>query len=489
MLVFVTMPEKRYIQKRRLIKAVAAPRSRVATSTLQQELGGQDTGAGQQDAADGGNAALGARLGDGRGRGGASGGRRVGAAGGGGSGVARARVGLGGSGDGRGQGRLGLDAGRLGDGAGRRLGRRGLGGLGAGLGGLGGAGDARGAAGVIVAAAADNLDALPGAGVVRVDVLLDTAAGGRVLAGIVDDLDALVVGEEGSLGVVGVAAGPLDSALRSILAAGDPGSELDLHGRLGKGSGTTLGVGGRQLANLLAVDEPPNALRRPLDGVSVNLASGVADAVEGTTVVAAGITLAEVVGLNLGVVAANPLPVDLNIGLAAFLPIFSAGIPYLIEIIRLENSAGDDTLAGGGLNLDFDLAEEDVLAGVDGRGVAVLGDAEDGTLAVVLQAGAIGQREGVASTLGEVTARRASEGRVGRAGCGSPCQHSYTSTAAVSGRRPLTLLQGVAGSESLGGDKRRGGKGHRGHGKGLGHHVCGRCGTQVSNDYRNRFRG
>ncbi|KAH6610634.1 hypothetical protein Trco_000654 [Trichoderma cornu-damae] len=336
--------------------------------------------------------------------------------------------GLGGPGGLGGQGAVAAGAGAL-DGSGRAGGKGGLGIVGGGLsrsarggagvgdggggrgggrgGGLCGGMGGRGGGGAAVAAVTElDLDALPRAAVVAVDVLLDALGAGPVGAGVVDDGDALVVAQEGALGEVGVAAGPLDGALGGVLAAGDPGSELDLHGGLGKAGGTALGVGGGQGADGVVVDQPGDAGRGPLDRVRVERAEGVGNGVEGTAVT------------------------------------------YLIEIVRLEDGRSDDAGAGGSLDDDVDAAEEDVLAGADGRGLRLGADGEDGAVAVEFDRGAGKVAEGVTGTLGEVAVLLVvAQGRVGRAGCRF-CNRSLSSD------------QGGSGKSQSGG------------GEGLGEHGC-----------------
>ena len=264
----------------------------------------------------------------------------------------------------------------LGSAAGGREG--GGGGLSGGLG-----GSAAGGALVIIdgLTVVDNLDALPGAAAIRVLVLgglLSATATHEVL-----DLDALVVGVEGSVGEVGKAAGPLDGTGLVALLSGDPGSQLDTHGGLGVSSAAREALG-EQGADDLAVDDPLQLLARPLEGVGVVLGQGASDGREAAAVVRSVAALAKVVGLDLGVVAANPLPVD------------------LVEIVRLEHDAGHDTGTGGRLHRDIDLAEEDVLIALGGRRVGGRLDAVDGAVAVVLDLGAIEVLDEVGGALGEV---------------------------------------------------------------------------------------
>lgn len=215
---------------------------------------------------------------------------------------------------GLGSGRAGSISGAGGIGRAGSIGGRALG---AGVGGRGldgSRGRRRGAAAAAVVAAVTklDLDALPGASLVAVQVVLDALGGRGIGTSVIDNGDALVVSEEGSLGEIGVATSPLDGALRSILAAGNPGSELDLHRGLGKASSATLGVGSGQGTDDVVVDQPGDTGRSPLNRVSVERSKRVGNGVESTTVEGSGVTLAEVVGLSLGVVASNPLPVDLE---------------------------------------------------------------------------------------------------------------------------------------------------------------------------------
>lgn len=284
-------------------------------SRLQESKG--NTSANGEDAAEGSQAASAGAVGNRGSRGPGRSGRLSRA-----SAVASsaARAGLAGRGS-RGDQGGGLGSGRAGgiSGAGGIGGARSIGGRGlcAGVGGrgLGGSrGRRRGVVVAVVGAAVTklDLDALPGAGLVAVQVVLDALGSRGIGTGVVDNGDALVVAEEGSLGEIGVTTSPLDGALGSILAASDPGSELDLHGGLGKAGSATLGVGSGQGTDDVVVDQPSDTGRSPLNGVSVERSKRVGNGVESTTVEGSSVTLAEVVGLSLGVVASNPLPVDLE---------------------------------------------------------------------------------------------------------------------------------------------------------------------------------
>lgn len=308
----------------------------------------------------------------------------------------------------------------LGSGLGGRglLGAGGLGGglrggrLGGGGGGLGGGLSGGGLVLIIRLGAVVLDDDLLPAAVVAVGV---GVLGGSVLAAhVVDDLAVLVVAEGGAVAEVGNAASPLDGALGGVGATGSPGADLDLHGRLGE-LGTALGLLVGQGADDLAIDGPVDLLVGPDDAVLVELAGGVLDGVETAAVVGAVVTLAEVVGLDLGVVAANPLPVD------------------LVEVVGLEDDGGDDTLAGGGLDLAVKLTEEDVVVGGLGGGLLLVGDGEDGTLGAVV--GDLGALEGV-EVLVTVALREVDVDALGQSrGGGAPCEstRSVTRPGAASG--------------------------------------------------------
>lgn len=195
-----------------------------------------------------------------------------------------------------------------------------------------------------------------------------------------------------------VTASPLSGSGIAVLASSNPGSELDLHGGLREGR-SALGVGGVQSTDKDIVNEPVNLGRGPLNRVLVSRGERSSNGMVDGTVVGGGVTLAEVVGLDLGIVTTNPLPID------------------LVEVVGLKDGAGDNSLSLGSLDNNVDSAKEDVVVCSDGGGIALLVDSEQGTLAVVLEAGSNHAMEGIAFTLCEVTVDLVvTKGRVGRAG-------------------------------------------------------------------------
>ena len=125
---------------------------------------------------------------------------------------------------------------------------------------------------------------------------------------------------------------------------------------------------------------------------------GVSDVVVGTSVVGSCVALAEVVGLNLRSITTQPLPVN------------------LVQIVRLEDEARDNTLAERGLDGHIDLAEEDVLVGTNRGSITFLVDGENSTLVGVIDLSAIKLVEVLVLALGEVNVDGAAESLIGGAG-------------------------------------------------------------------------
>ncbi len=343
-----------------------------------EEESGDETGTSDEAAGDLACAVLG------RGGGGAGGGRAGESASGGRVAARRSRLGGGAVGGSR-------DSGYGGSGGRRRArARRGLGGSGRGR------RRRRAAGGVPARAVAVDLDALPGAALVTVRVLagISGALGTHV---ILDD-DALVVAQEGSRREVGDTTGPVNGALGVVLLAGDPGAELDLHGSLGEAV-AARSAGGAQGTDGGAVDDPLDGIGSPVDRVGIEAILRVIDGRVAATVVDISATFAKVVGLDLLRITTEPLPVD------------------LVEIVGLQDKAGDDTSSEGSPHSDVDLAEEDVLVGGDGGGIILARDAEDGTEGgIVGKLGSISNLEEVARALGEVDGLdRGTDSWVGRA--------------------------------------------------------------------------
>lgn len=195
-----------------------------------------------------------------------------------------------------------------------------------------------------------------------------------------------------------VTASPLSGSGVAVLASSNPGSHLDLHRGLGEGR-SALGVGSVQSTDNGIVNEPVNLGRGPLNGVLVSRGERSRNGMVDSAVVGGGVTLAEIVGLDLGIVTTNPLPID------------------LVEVVGLKDGAGDNSLTLGGLDNDIHSTEEDVVVCPDGGSIALLVDNERSTLAVVLEGGSNHAVEGIAFALCPVAFDLVvAKCRVGRAG-------------------------------------------------------------------------
>lgn len=103
----------------------------------------------------------------------------------------------------------------------------------------------------------------------------------------------------------------------------------------------------------------------PVDSVGVERCLGSADTDVGSTVVATSVAFAEVVGFDLGGVAAEGLPVD------------------LVQVVGLKHNRAHNTSAGSSLQCHLDSTEKEVVRSLDGGSIALLGDGESGTIAAV----------------------------------------------------------------------------------------------------------
>lgn len=148
----------------------------------------------------------------------------------------------------------------------------------------------------------DGLDALVGAALVGPLVL----AGGVVVV----DVHRVDIHGEGSLAVVGLAAGPLDGSLAVVGVTTGPDADAEAHGSLWEAR-AALGVLVGEGAHALAVDQEVDGLLGPVDRVGVPGLDGGRDLLVGGAVVGGGVTLAEVVGFDLVVVAAEALLISL----------------------------------------------------------------------------------------------------------------------------------------------------------------------------------
>lgn len=216
---------------------------------------------------------------------------------------------------------------------------------------------------------------------------------------------------ERSLGVVDGTTSPVNSTLAIVGVTTSPDANADIHRSLGE-AGTTLSIGFVESTDFLVVDQPDNLSWGPLDGVSVENILGSSDVGPSVTVIGGGITLSEVVGLNLGVVATECF---LGRGLVMY-PENPSWVVYtypinFIQSVRFQNDGADDTLTGSSLHLHGDFSVPEVELASNSRGIALLSEFKLGAIGadVDLASGSLPLIEGIG--LGEVEV----ESRLGRA--------------------------------------------------------------------------
>lgn len=199
-----------------------------------------------------------------------------------------------------------------------------------------------------------DLDAVGRAAVVAVGV-------GRARVGV-GDLDRLQVHGERSGRVVGLTASPLNSTRGVGWITASPDTDTKTHRSLRE---VVASLSSSQGANNASVNQPLDAVPLPVDSVGVERCLGSADTDVGSTVVATSVAFAEVVGFDLGGVAAESLPVD------------------LVQVVGLKHNGAHNTSAGSSLQCHLDSTEKEVVRSLDRGSIALLGDGESGTIAAV----------------------------------------------------------------------------------------------------------
>lgn len=180
----------------------------------------------------------------------------------------------------------------------------------------------------------DDIDALPGARVIGVAVLL---AGVEIM-----HPDALEDHGKRGFRVVHQTTGPFDRALRIPLNTGRPDAIAKVARSLRVILAGPLGVFVRQGPDEIAVNPPLQLLFGPVSGVVVEFGVGIGDIVVTATIEGLIVTLAEIVRLDLAGVVTHPFPVN------------------LIQVVRLQHDTADNTGALGHLDVGLDNTEEDV---------------------------------------------------------------------------------------------------------------------------------
>jgi hypothetical protein len=204
-----------------------------------------------------------------------------------------------------------------------------------------------------------------GRGTVNLDAVGRTtvvAVGVRRTGVGVGDLDRLQVHGERSSAVIGLATSPLNGTRSVGWVTTSPDTDTETHGSLRE---VVASLGSSQGTNNASVNQPLDAVPLPVDSVGVESRLGGADTDIGSTVVATSVAFAEVVGFDLSGVTAESFPVD------------------LVQVIGLEHNRADNTRTGSSLQCHLGRTEKEVCRGLDRRSIALLGDGEPGTVAVV----------------------------------------------------------------------------------------------------------
>lgn len=214
------------------------------------------------------------------------------------------------------------------------------------------------------------------------------------------DVDALDRHGVWALAVISQATSPLDCAIGIVRVSTSPDTKADGHGSLGILSAIDgTWVGDWQSTNDGAIDPPLDCLLGPLDGVIVVVILGRSGhGIPDGAIHDGGVAFAEVIGLDVGLVASNHFPID------------------LVEIIGFQDDTADNTLAGSNFHVDLDLAPEDVEFGLHGGRLTLLGHGEFGAHVIVVD----DSSGGVPATtvcLGKVEHMGLSKSLVGGTGC------------------------------------------------------------------------
>lgn len=215
------------------------------------------------------------------------------------------------------------------------------------------------------------------------DALVRTAGVGPLVGVggvVVGDGDGLHVHREGSLGVVGLTASPLDGSLAVVGVTTGPDTETQLHGSLGEAR-AALGLVVLDSANRVAVNEPGDGFLGPVDSVGVEGLLGSVQVDPGLAIVGSGVALAEVVGFDSVREATNALLFTISMHIT--LMVLMCAYPVnLVEVVRLHDDTADNTGTRSSLHLDLDATKEEVVLGVNGRRITLLIDGKGSTIVV-----------------------------------------------------------------------------------------------------------
>lgn len=140
------------------------------------------------------------------------------------------------------------------------------------------------------------LDAGVGTSLIGVGIRL-----GRV---VVDNLDRFHIHGEGTVIIISLPTGPFNGTLLVVGVTASPDTDLDPRGGLGV-IFTVKRIGVVEGSDNASIDEPFGFTRSPIDRIGVECLFRRRDGHCGSTIIRSGVTLAEVVGLDLVIIGTD----------------------------------------------------------------------------------------------------------------------------------------------------------------------------------------
>ena len=114
-----------------------------------------------------------------------------------------------------------------------------------------------------------------------------------------------------------------------------------------------------------SIDEPDEAIGRPVECKGVRGGLRASNIVGYHTVVRRRVAFTEVVGLDVGRGRAEEFPID------------------FIQVVRFEDNRANNALSRGRLHLDFNVAEEEIAVGLDCWSITALVDCKLSTVGII----------------------------------------------------------------------------------------------------------
>jgi len=221
----------------------------------------------------------------------------------------------------------------------------------------------------------DRLDALEASGAVCPFVFLS--------GGVITDLCALDVHGERRFGVIGSTASPINRSIVVLGISSGPNSKPNCAGCL-RIVFALVRVSVHQSSDFQGVDIEVHLLCGPINGIVVEVIVDIGSRIViYGSVERSGVSFAKVVGLRNEWKASHELPVN------------------LVEILRLQNDRGNDTLTSRSPHDDGNRSEEYIELGLNSGGFLALGDSKFCAI-LTIRENAICDVEGVANGTGGI---------------------------------------------------------------------------------------